>query len=95
MFEIEYSDLLFEISSKIGVNQLERLVFMCRKQITKGSERTIQNALELFEKLEKWDKLGINRERNLKSRKCLIAQEVQFKAYSFFIGCLSWNRKIL
>ena len=60
MFEIEYSDLLFEISSKIGVNQLERLVFMCRKQITKGSERTIQNALELFEKLEKWDKLGIN-----------------------------------
>ena len=25
-------------------------------------------------------------ERNLKSRKCLIAQEVQFKAYSFFNG---------
>ena len=34
---------------------------MCRKQITKGNERTIENALELFEKLEKWDKLGINR----------------------------------
>ena len=39
---------------------------MCRKQITKGSERTIQNALELFEKLEKWDKLGINRLETLK-----------------------------
>ena len=25
-------------------------------------------------------------ERNLKSWKCLISQEVQFKAYSFFIG---------
>ena len=66
MFEIEYRDLLFEISSKIGVNQLERLVFMCRKQITKGNERTIQNTLELFEKLEKWDKLGINRLETLK-----------------------------
>ena len=66
MFEIEYRDLLFEISSKIGVNQLERLVFMCRKQITKGNERTIQNTLELFEKLEKWDQLGINRLETLK-----------------------------
>ncbi|XP_022804883.1 uncharacterized protein LOC111342102 [Stylophora pistillata] len=66
MSEIEYSDLLFEISTKIGVNQLERLVFMCRNQISKGSARTIQNALGLFEELEKRNNLGIDRLETLK-----------------------------
>ena len=33
----DYCDLIFDISTKIGLNQLERLVFMCRKQISKDS----------------------------------------------------------
>ena len=122
-------DLIFDISTKIGLNQLERLVFMCRKQISKDSGRTTQNALGLFEELEKQYNLGIDRlgilkqilkqlkkrsilkkvegfeikrkgdqlmlvifvlkfsEGNLKGRKCLLAWEVQFKAYSFFTDC--------
>ena len=60
MSEIKYCDL-FNIRTKIGVNQSERLVFMCRKQISKGSKITIQNVLGLFEELEKQDNLGIDR----------------------------------
>ena len=66
MSEIEYSDLLFQISTKIDVNQLDRLVFMCRKLISEGSEGTIQNALGLFKELEKQDNLGMDRLENLK-----------------------------
>ena len=129
MSEIEYSDLLFEISTKIGLNKLDRLVFMCRKLISEGSEETIKDALGLFKELEKQDNLGMDRlenlkqilkqlknrpmlkkveefeikrkgaqlmlaifvlkfsERNLKSRKCLFAREVQLKAWNFFIDC--------
>ena len=58
MSEIKYCDL-FNIRTKIGVNQSERLVFMCRKEISKGSEITTQNELGLFEELEKQDNLGI------------------------------------
>ena len=102
---------------------------MCRKQISKDSGRTTQNALGLFEDLEKQYNLGIDRlgilkqilkqlkkrsilekvegfeikrkgdqlmlvifvlkfsEENLNGRKCLLAWEVQFKAYSFFTDC--------
>ena len=102
---------------------------MCRKQISKDSGRTTQNALGLFEDLEKQYNLGIDRlgilkqilkqlkkrsilkkvegfeikrkgdqlmlvifvlkfsEGNLNGRKCLLAWEVQFKAYSFFTDC--------
>ena len=60
MSEIKYCDL-FNIRTKIGVNQSERLVFMCRKQISKGTKITIQNVLGLFEELEKQDNLGIDR----------------------------------
>ena len=65
MSEIKYCDL-FNIRTKIGVNQSERLVFMCRKQISKGSEITTQNVLGLFEELEKQDNLGIDRLGTLK-----------------------------
>ena len=58
MSEIKYCDI-FNIRTKIGVNQSERLVFMCRKEISKGSEITTQNELGLFEELEKQDNLGI------------------------------------
>ena len=60
MSEIKYCDL-FNIRTKIGVNQSERLVFMCRKQISKGSKIATQNVLGLFEELEKQDNLGIDR----------------------------------
>ena len=60
MSEIKYCDI-FNIRTKIGVNQSERLVFMCRKQISKGSKITTQNVLGLFEELEKQDNLGIDR----------------------------------
>ena len=55
MSEIEYYDLIFEISTKIYVNQLKRLVFMCTKKISEGSEGTIKSARGLFKELEKQD----------------------------------------
>ena len=66
MSEIEYNALVFEISAKIGVNQLGRLVFMCRWQISKGSKGRIKNVLELFEELENQGYLGIDRLETLK-----------------------------
>ena len=66
MSEIEYYDLIFEISTKIDVDQLERLVFMCTKKISKASKGMIQNALGLFEELEKQGYLGIDKLETLK-----------------------------
>ena len=66
MSEFEYNNLVFEISTKIGVNQLEKLFFMCRWQISKGSKGRIKNALELFEELENQGYLGIDRLETLK-----------------------------
>ena len=66
MSEIEYYDLIFEISTKIDVNQLERLIFMCTKKISEGSEGTITSARGLFKELEKQGYLGIDRLENLK-----------------------------
>ena len=140
MSEIEYNDLVFDISTKINVNQLGRMVFMCRGQISKSRKKKFKNVLELFVELEEQGNLGIDRletlkqileklknrgmlrkvkefenkrkgaqlmlviffsgfsEENLKSRKCLFAQEVQFKAYSFFTDCIRndfWWRGIM
>ena len=140
MSEIEYNDLVFDISTKINVNQLEEMVFMCRGQISKSRKKKFKNVLELFKELEKQGYLGIDRletlkqileqlkkrgmlkkvkefenkrkgaqlmlviffsgfsEENLKSQKCLFAQEVQFKAYSFFTDCIRndfWWRGIM
>ena len=66
MSEIEYSDLLFEISEKIDVNLVRRLVFMCRKEITKGNASNIHDVLALFEELERHNRLGIDRLDTLK-----------------------------
>ena len=66
MSEIEYYDLIFEISTKIDVNQLERLIFMCTKKISEGSEGTIKSARGLFKELEKQGYLGIDQLENLK-----------------------------
>ena len=66
MSKIEYYDLIFEISTGIDVNQLERLVFMCTKKISKDSEGTIKSIRGLFKELEKQGYLGIDRLENLK-----------------------------
>ena len=66
MSKLEYSDLIFRIGTKIDVNYLRRLVFMCREQISEDSKGKITNALELFEELEKQGNLGIDRLGTLK-----------------------------
>jgi len=66
MSKIEYSDLLFEISEKLDVNKLPRLLFMCREEIAKGSQRNIRDVLTLFEELERNNSLGIDRLDTLK-----------------------------
>lgn len=66
MSKIEYSDLLFEISTKLDRNELPRLVFMCREEIAKGSEENIRHVLTLFKELEKQNRLGIDRLDTLK-----------------------------
>lgn len=61
MSNIEYSDLLFEISRKLDVSELQRLLFiMCRKDIAKGSQGSIRDVLTLFEELERNNRLGID-----------------------------------
>jgi len=66
MSKHEYNDLLFDISRKINTNELPRLVFMCRDDITEGSEDRIQDVLTLFKELEKENHLGIDRLDTLK-----------------------------
>ena len=66
MSDIEYSDLLFEISRKLDAEELQRLLFMCRNAIAKGSKRNIQDVLTLFEELERNNHLGIDRLDTLK-----------------------------
>ena len=66
MSDIEYNDLLFEISRKLDVDELQRLLFMCRNEIVKGSHRNIRDVLTLFEELERNNRLGIDRLDTLK-----------------------------
>ena len=61
MSKLEYSDLIFRIGTKIGANQLKRLVFMCREQISEDGKGKVENALELIGELEKQGNLGIDR----------------------------------
>ena len=62
MSDIEYNDLLFEISERLDeLNVRERLIFMCRGKLASGSEYSIQDALSLFKELEERDCLGPDR----------------------------------
>ena len=62
MSDIEYNDLLFEISERLDeLNVQERLIFMCRGKLASGSEDSIQDALSLFQELEERDCLGLDR----------------------------------
>ena len=66
MSKIEYRDLLFQINKKLDENELPRLIFMCKDEIGKGSERNIRDVLTLFDELEKQNRLGIDRLDTLK-----------------------------
>ena len=62
MSNIEYNDLLFEISERLDeLNVRERLIFMCRGKLASGSEDSIHDALSLFKELEERDCLGPDR----------------------------------
>ena len=66
MSEYEYSGLLFDISEKLDVNKLPRLLFICRKDIAEGSEENIHDARAVFKELEKQNRIGIDHLENLK-----------------------------
>ena len=66
MSEYEYNGLLFDISEKLDVNKLPRLLFICRKDIAEGSEEYIRDVRTLFKELEKQNRIGIDRLENLK-----------------------------
>ena len=66
MSKIEYSNLLFEISEKLDVTKLPRLLFMCREEIAEGSELNVRDVLTLFKELERNNSLGIDRLDTLK-----------------------------
>jgi len=66
MSEYEYSGLLFDISEKLDVNKLPKLLFMCRKDIAQSSEENIRDVRGLFTELEKQNRIGIDRLENLK-----------------------------
>ena len=62
MSEIEYNDLLFEISERLEeMNVRERLLFMCRGKLASGSEDRIQDVLSLLKELEERNYLGTDR----------------------------------
>ena len=62
MSEVDYNNLLFEISESLDeLNLRERLLFLCRGKLASGREDSIQDALALFKVLEECNHLGPNR----------------------------------
>ncbi|KAL9984368.1 hypothetical protein ACROYT_G006653 [Oculina patagonica] len=58
----EYNDLLEQIIRALeGLNDLERLIAMCRGKISEESEGHIQDVRSLFKELENQNNLGIHR----------------------------------
>ena len=85
MSEHEYNDLLFEISKKIDVAELERLVFMCRSDLPKACMKdSITTVLTLFEELEKNNRLGIDRLDTLKNILTLLKKRSLLKKVDEF-----------
>ena len=62
MSEIEYDNLVFEISKSLEeLNLHERLLVLCTRKLATGSEGSIQDVLSLFKELEQGNHLGPNR----------------------------------
>ena len=62
MSEIEYNNLLFEISRRLDeLDARKQLLIMCRGKVATRSEDSIQDVFSLFEELEQKDFLGLDR----------------------------------
>ena len=62
MSEIEYNNLLFEISRKLDeLDARKQLLIMCRGKVATRSEDSIQDVFSLFEELEQKGFLGLDR----------------------------------
>ena len=66
MCEIEYNDLIFEISEKLDESLLRRMINMCKMWIPQGEAVGIQDMLTFFKVLEDKKRLGIDNLEKLK-----------------------------
>ena len=67
MSKHEYRCLLFDISKKINANELEKMVYLCKDDLPKGTRRdSFEDALALFDLLERKNRLGIDNTQILK-----------------------------
>ena len=66
MCEIEYNDLIFEISEKLDESLLRRMINMCKMWIPEGEAVGIQDMLTFFKVLEDKKRLGIDNLEKLK-----------------------------
>ena len=67
MSKHEYRCLLFDIGKKINANELEKMVYLCKDDLPKGTKRdSFEDALALFDLLETKNCLGIDNTQILK-----------------------------
>ena len=67
MSKHEYRCLLFDIGKKINANELEKMVYLCKDDLPKGTRRdSFEDALALFDLLETKNRLGIDNTQILK-----------------------------
>ena len=67
MSKHEYRCLLFDIGKKINANELEKMVYLCKDDLPKGTRRdSFEDALALFDLLETKNCLGIDNTQILK-----------------------------
>ena len=67
MSKREYRCLLFDISKKIKANELEKMVYLCIDDLPEGTRRdSFEDALALFDLLERKNRLGIDNTQILK-----------------------------
>ena len=67
MSKHEYRRLLFDISEKINPNELKKMVYLCIDDLPEGTRRdSFEDALALFDVLERKNRLGIDNTQILK-----------------------------
>ena len=67
MSKHEYRRLLFDISEKINANELKKMVYLCIDDLPEGTRRdSFEDALALFDVLERRNRLGIDNTQILK-----------------------------
>ena len=61
MSEVKYNDLLYCVSKRLDeINDLQRVLFMCKGKLAHGATDTIRDTRSLLEKLEESGCLGID-----------------------------------